>query len=479
MWRTTVDWAARGVLALVMAVGLIVLAPSADAKREVPCSREQISLSFAPLVARAAPAVVNIYTRKLTRTRQVSPLFSDPFFRRFFGEGFGMKLDKPREKVQNSLGSGVIVDESGLIVTNGHVIEGADEINVVLSDRREFVAEVVANDDKTDLALLQVATEGRKLPFLKFKDSDDLLVGDLVLAIGNPFGVGQTVTSGIVSALARTRVGISDLNFFIQTDAAINPGNSGGALLTMDGQVVGINTAIFSKSGGSHGIGFAIPSNMVRAVINAYKAGNGKLVRPWLGASGQPVTRDIAASLGLDRPVGILVNTVYPGGSADRGGLQVGDVVLAVNGRDVDDTGALKFRVAMLPIGDSVELTVWRDHQRRKISLELRAAPEDPPRDVSELAGRNPLAGAVVANMSPALAEEENLAQFEPGIIVLKVRRGSPANRIGVKPGDYIHAVNQREVGSVLDLRHLLDYGAQEWRIAVRRKGKVLEVVVR
>ncbi|MCP5367361.1 MAG: DegQ family serine endoprotease [Hyphomicrobiales bacterium] len=477
MWRTVLDWLARGFPLLL--ASLVLASPAPAAQRQLPESRDQIHLSFAPLVAKAAPAVVNIYTRKVTRQRQVAPLFDDPFFRRFFGEGFGLKLDRPRPRVQNSLGSGVIVGADGLIVTNVHVIEGADEIRVVLSDRREFDAEVAVTDEKTDLALLRLEADGTDLPFLQLEDSDDLLVGDLVLAIGNPFGVGQTVTSGIVSALARTRVGISDLNFFIQTDAAINPGNSGGALITMDGKVVGINSAIFSKSGGSHGIGFAIPANMVRAVVNAYRAGNGKLVRPWLGAAGQPVTGDIAASLGLDRPVGILVNAIHPGSSAERGGLRVGDVVLAVNGRPVDDTGALKFRIAMLPVGTTAELTVWRNGKRRNLTMALAAAPEDPPRDTAEIAGHTPLTGAVVANMSPALAEEESLSKYEPGVIVMKVRRGSPANRIGVKPGDYVHAINGRQVRTVQDLREVLERGAREWRVAVRRDGKVLEVVVR
>ncbi|MEK9725327.1 MAG: trypsin-like peptidase domain-containing protein, partial [Rhodospirillaceae bacterium] len=218
-------------------------------------------------------------------------LFDDPFFKRFFGDGFGVPLNQPETRRQNSLGSGVIVDPAGVIVTNRHVIQGADEIQVILADRREFRATVMATDAKTDLAVLNVDTGGRKLPHIELQDSDDLEVGDLVLAIGNPFGVGQTVTSGIVSALARTRVGISDYQFFIQTDAAINPGNSGGALVTMDGRLAGVNTAIFSRGGGSIGIGFAIPANMVASVINAAVAG-GEIHRPWLGAAGQLVTSE-------------------------------------------------------------------------------------------------------------------------------------------------------------------------------------------
>ena len=266
--------------AIVLALGLTVsLASNALAEKRTPSSKEQVMLSYAPLVKKAAPAVVNIYTRKVVRTRSYSPLFDDPFFRRFFGDTLRGVPAPTRKRVQNSLGSGVIVDGSGTVVTNHHVIAGADDVTVVLADRREFDAKIIGSDERTDLAVLKIDTAGEVLPSLKFRDSDDIEVGDLVLAIGNPFGVGQTVTSGIVSAIARTNVGISDLGSFIQTDASINPGNSGGALVTMDGRLVGINSAIYSKGGGSVGIGFAIPANMVRTVIDGL-LGGGKLVRP-------------------------------------------------------------------------------------------------------------------------------------------------------------------------------------------------------
>ena len=227
------------------------------AQDTVPTSTQQINLTFAPVVKMVAPAVVNIYTKKVVKQQALSPFFDDPFFKQFFGDEFN--FGRSRERIQNALGSGVIVEADGLVVTNHHVIDGADEIRVVLNDGREFAAKPIAQEEQMDLALLRMETKGAKLPTLPFRDSDDLEVGDLVLAIGNPFGVGQTVTSGIVSGLARTRTGINDFGFFIQTDAAINPGNSGGALVTTDGKLVGINTAIFSQSGGSIGIGFAIP----------------------------------------------------------------------------------------------------------------------------------------------------------------------------------------------------------------------------
>jgi S1-C subfamily serine protease len=276
---------------LLTVVVLVFAATGSRAETAVPQSRPEVQLSFAPIVKRTAPAVVNVYAKRIER-QQESGLLADPFFRRFFGEdgNFG----RPRERVANSLGSGVIVDATGYIVTNNHVIANGSDIRVVLSDRREFEAKLLLADERTDLAVLKIDAGDEELPILPLSDSDNLEVGDLVLAIGNPFGVGQTVTSGIVSALARTQVGITDYQFFIQTDAAINPGNSGGALVDMNGELVGINTAIFSRSGGSIGIGFSIPSNMVNTVVATAKSGSNKIKRPWLGVELQDVTPDVA-----------------------------------------------------------------------------------------------------------------------------------------------------------------------------------------
>ena len=467
----------RWIAAAILIMTFSLAGPLAAAEKTAPTTAAEIQLSFAPLVKAAAPAVVNIYTRKVVRTRRSSPLFNDPFFRRFFGKGFGFEMGRTREKVQNSLGSGVIVDEGGIIVTNHHVIDKADAITVVLADRREFDASLVGSDERSDLAVLKVETDGEKLPFLEFRDSDELEVGDLVLAIGNPFGVGQTVTSGIVSALARTRVGISDLNFFIQTDAAINPGNSGGALITMDGHLVGINTAIFSKSGGSHGIGFAIPGNMARSVI-AGLTGDGGLVRPWLGAWGQTVTSDIAASMGMSRPVGVLVNNIYPGGPAQNAGIKLGDVIFAVGGQEVNDPQALRYRIATLGVGGTVDLSVWRRGREKTLVLGLVAPQEKPSRELTELSGRHPLAGASVVNMSPALAEELGIDPVKPGVFVLQIRRGGTANRLGFRPGDAILAINDEKVGSVSSLKIILAQPASRWRITLERNGKTLNWVI-
>ncbi len=460
-----------------IAVGAVAFGGSASAAKYLPAGRGEVELSFAPLVKTAAPAVVNIYTRKVVRSRRLAPLFDDPFFRQFFGKNFGFGDGRPRQRIQNSLGSGVIVDSDGIVVTNRHVIEGADQITVVLTDRREFDAIIVGSDDRTDLAVLRIDSGGRPLPFLALRDSDTLEVGDLVLAIGNPFGVGQTVTSGIVSALARTQVGISDLNFFIQTDAAINPGNSGGALVTLDGKLAGINSAIFSKSGGSHGIGFAIPANMVRSVVAGLAEG-GRLVRPWLGAWGQPVTAEIAGSLDMARPRGVLVNEVYRGGPADRGGVRVGDIILSVKGQEINDPAGLNFRIATSVIGETIEISILRRGRERNRSIKLVEPPEDPPRDVDELAGPHPMAGAVVANMSPALGDELGLDRFSPGVIVLKVLRRSPAGRFGFRPSDWVRAINGEPIDSVKRLNRVLGRSADRWEITIERGGKDLSLVV-
>jgi len=458
---------------LLIVLGTVVSTGPVMAQKQAPESRKEIELSFAPLVKRVAPAVVNIYAKHTVRERR-SPFLEDPFFRRFFGDNF---LGRPRARIENSLGSGVIVRADGIIITNHHVIKDAEEITVVLADRREFDAKILLDDERTDLAVLHIDNGAENLPFLTFRDSDELEVGDLVLAIGNPFGVGQTVTSGIVSALARAARGISDFSFFIQTDAAINPGNSGGALVTMDGRLVGINTAIYSRSGGSLGIGFAIPSNMVRTVVNSAVKG-GKLVRPWFGADGQAVTHDLAASLGLKRPTGVIISKVYPNGPAARAGLRVGDVITAVNGRTVSNPRELRFRIATLELGGTARIDVVRSGREMTLSVPLVAAPEDPPRDITLLRGRHPLAGATVANLSPALAEELSLDHMEKGVIVVAVQRGSLAGRIGLDAGDVVLRVNKADIGTVADLKKALRHRARQWAISIRRDNRVMSIVI-
>src|SRR5690348_3639853 len=339
-------------------------------ERRIP-SPSDVRLSYAPVVQHVAPAVVNVYAAKVVQNR--NPLLDDPIFRRFFGVPGGLG-----NQVQRSLGSGVIVDASGLIVTNNHVIEGADEVKVSLSDKREFEATLVLKDARSDLAVLRLKNGREQFPAIELSNSDDLQVGDLVLAIGNPFGVGQTVTHGIVSAVARTQVGITDFQFFIQTDAAINPGNSGGALVDLRGRLAGINTAIFSRSGGSQGIGFAIPAKLVRVVVASAKSGGNAVKRPWLGAKLQEVTNEIADSLGLARPGGALVANVSPGSPAARAGLKTGDLVVAIDGQAVEDPNAFDYRFATKPLGGSAQIGIQRGGKEARVTVALEPAPDVP-----------------------------------------------------------------------------------------------------
>ena len=456
-------------LAAMAAVLAGALATTDALAQTVPGSRADIAYSFAPLVKRAAPAVVNIYSRRVVQSQAISPLFNDPFFQQFFGNNFGFGV--PQERVQNSLGSGVILQPDGLIVTNNHVIKDGDQITVVLSDRREFPARVLLVDERIDLALLKIDPGKTPLPTLPLADSDQIEVGDFVLAIGNPFGVGQTVTSGIVSALARTQVGISDYGFFIQTDAAINPGNSGGPLVTMDGKLAGINTAIYSKSGGSVGIGFAIPANMVASFLAAEHHG-GNLKRPWIGASGQAVGSDMAEALGLDHPTGVIVNEVFPGSPAAQAGIRRGDVIVAVNGKPVEDPGSLRFRLATLDIGGQARLSVLRNRQKTEIAIGLVAPPDTPPAQKTELRGAQPLAGATVANLSPALAEQLQLIGEWRGVVIYQIRRGATALRFGLARGDIIVAVNGKNITTIPDLQAALDSADGRWQISFRRDGE-------
>ncbi len=443
--------------------------PAAQAQ-DVPESPAQIQLSFSPVVKTAAPAVVNVYSRRVVRTRAAPSIFDFMF---------GGELGAPtQERVEQSLGSGVIVDGDGVIVTNNHVVEGAQELKVALNDGREYEAELLLADERTDLAVLRI--DGDELPSLDIGRSSDLEVGDLVLAIGNPFGVGQTVTSGIVSALARTDVGITDYSFFIQTDAAVNPGNSGGALVALDGSLVGVNTAIFSRSGGSNGIGFAIPAELVSRVVETALEG-GEVVRPWLGARVQKITPELASSLGLARPQGALVSEVYPGGPADDAGLQVGDVITAVDGAPVNDLAGVRFLLATHRIGDAAVASVLREGQARDIRIAATAPPESPARNELQITGRNPFQGATVANLSPAFADEIGLDPLETGVIITNIARGTAADYFRLRPGDRVVEVGDQRIGAVDDLAAMLERfdGAESWPLEIRRGEQVFDQTVR
>ncbi len=440
--------------------------PQLKTDKRIPFSRSEFELSFAPLVKATSSAVVNVYAS--TQVKRRSPFGGDPFFEQFFGEDFS---GPPR--VQSSLGSGVIVDSSGIIVTNNHVIADADEVKVALPDGREFESKILLKDERVDLAILKIETD-EPLPVLAFANSDALEVGDLVLDMVNPFGVGQTTTSGIISALARSQIGVSDFGFFIQTDAAINPGNSGGALINMSGKLIGINTAIFSRSGGSIGIGFAIPSNMVKAVVETAKSGGDYFIRPYVGATFEPVSSDVAESLGMRKPFGALVNAVVRGGPAEKGGLKVGDVILSMDGFAVEHPDALGYRLSTTGIGKVARFEVLSRGETRLISIKLDRAPETVPADELIVEGENPLAGATIANLSPRLAEELRMPSDAAGVVVKEIYRNSAAMRFGMQPGDIILEINGVEATSPKVVADAVSRPANFWKFKINRGGRII-----
>ncbi len=432
----------------------------------VPQTREQITLSFSPVVRKAAPAVVNIYTRKIVE-RRASPFAGDPFFERFFREMFpGAK--RGSQRIENSLGSGVIVDPSGIVVSNHHVIAGADEITVVLQDRREYDGEVIFADEASDLAVMQLDDAGG-LPVLELRDSNTLEVGDLVLAIGNPFGVGQTVTSGIISGLARSG-GRQSAGLFIQTDAAINPGNSGGALVDMGGRLVGVNTAILSRSGGSNGIGFAVPADLVARVINSAREGLSELQRPWLGIETQTVDGDLAAALGLAVPEGVLIEALHPDSPIALAGLKRGDVIVALGDDPVNSQQELDFRAATRGIGEQVGVSYLNNGSEREARIALMEAPERPTRDATTLGRTDGLPGLSIVNINPRVIEETGLPIASTGVLVTRTQ--GPARRVGLRPGDILREVDGQKIEDVATLTAILGATSGDVLIDVERKGR-------
>jgi Do/DeqQ family serine protease len=448
------------------------LAPP-PAIRQAPQTRAEIQTSFSPVVKAAQPSVVNVYASRVEKM-PTNPLFDDPIFRRFFGN----HMSQPQSRTAQSLGSGVIVDSAGLVVTNHHVIEGMTDVKVALADKREIEAEILLRDPRTDLAVLKLKT-GSNFPALALGDSDALEVGDLVLAIGNPFGVGQTVTQGIVSALARTQVGVSDYGFFIQTDAAINPGNSGGALIDVNARLVGVNSAILSKSGGNVGIGFAIPVNMVRVVIEAAKAGGAKVRRPWVGASFQNVDKAIADSIGLDRAAGALVANVRSGSPAGEGGLMRGDVVVSVDGVAIDDPESFGWRIGTKHIGSTATLGVVRNGKPTQVTVKMVAAPETPTREPVVIKTQTPFAGATLWNLSPSVSEDLGVESQAGGkVVVGDVASGSPAEELGVQKGDVLIALNDQKIADTREAEKALANRARYWKLTIERAGEVFTSVV-
>jgi Do/DeqQ family serine protease len=446
-------------------VFLICLLPlAASAETRVPQNQGEISLSFAPLVRETAPGVVNIYVKVVTQARQRTPFMNDPFFERFF-EGFA----QPEPRVQNSLGSGVILSANGIVVSNYHVVGQATDIRIVLNDRREYSARVLLGDAESDLAILQIDGVD-DLPYLPLRDSDTVEVGELVLAIGNPFGVGQTVSSGIVSGLARSGgANGGGLGYFIQTDAPINPGNSGGALVDMSGHLIGVNTRILSRSGGSNGIGFAIPSDLIAAFMRQAEAGNDQFVRPWAGATGQVVDADLAQMLDLDRPGGIIIAGLHPASPLAAAGFEVGDVVLAVDGAEVHSPGEMLFRMSMAGTANTAVVTRLRDGAVTDLVVDMIRPPEDPPRAAITLPADASLPGLAVARINPAVISEMRLPLGAEGVVVTDL--GDLGARVGLRVGDILQIIDGLEIGVPQDAADALAKARRGTQVQALRGG--------
>jgi serine protease Do len=447
---------------------------SADNNRSA--SLTPLAVGFAPIVKTALPAVVNISSSRTVK-QDASPFMNDPFFRQFFGDQFNV----PRERREQSLGSGVIVSPDGYILTNNHVVEGSNDVKIFLSDKREMKARIVGTDPQLDIAVLKV--DAKDLPVLTLGDSSKVQVGDISLAIGNPFGLGQTVTMGIVSAIGRGNLGIEDYEDFIQTDAAINPGNSGGALIDSRGDLIGINTAILANgSQGNQGVGFAIPFNMARSAMEQIIK-NGKVVRGWLGVSIQEVTAPMAKSFGLDKRRGALVGEVTPDSPASRAGLQRGDIITALNGEDVPDSRELRLRVAALAPGTRVSLKVFREGHERELSVTLGELQGEARAANPAASHSGALRGLSVDDLTPQVARQLGITAQAHGVVVVDVQPNTPASDAGIRRGDVIQEINQKPVGTVSEFDRaaaqadqsgsallLIDRGGHTFYVAVESK---------
>ncbi|EEW23944.1 trypsin-like peptidase domain-containing protein [Rhodobacter ferrooxidans] len=447
----------------------LVLAVPAAGETAVPGGQAEITLSFAPVVRQATPAVVNIYATVLVADRS-SPFAGDPFFEQFFKD-FGPAT--PR--LENSLGSGVIVAPDGVVVSNYHVVAQATEIRVQLADRREYTAHVLLADQDSDLAVLQL--EGADdLPALALRNSDEVEVGELVLAIGNPFGVGQTVSLGIVSGLARSALSVGDgRGYFIQTDAAINPGNSGGALVDGAGRLVGINTAILTRGGGSNGIGFAIPANLVQRFVDQARDGQTRFQRPWAGISGQTMDAAIAEAMGLARPEGVVLTDLHPLSPFRAAGMEAGDVLLSLDGKPADTPQEVVFRLAAIGVGKQVTVGWLHDGDMQEAEVTLALPPDEPPRDTVMVQGNAVLRGLTVARINPAVMAELDLRGAAEGVAVLAAE--DLAAEVGLQAGDILIAINGLKVTSPADVKTALEGPLpRRWQIVVQRGDQVLQL---
>ncbi|MCG8436231.1 MAG: DegQ family serine endoprotease [Gammaproteobacteria bacterium] len=458
----------RLLIAALLAAPLAGLVHTTPANAALPAAGNGDALpTLAPVIQQASPAVVNIATRGSVEVQR-NPFFNDPFFRRFFD-----MPDQPRRRETQSLGSGVIVDaDEGYIVTNHHVVENADEITITLNDNRNFTAEIIGSDERTDIAVLKI--EAEDLTDLKLANSDRLQVGDFVVAIGNPFGLDHTVTSGIVSGLGRFGLNAQNFEDFIQTDASINPGNSGGALINLRGELVGINTAILSRTGGNIGIGFAIPVNMADAVMRQILE-FGEVKRGLLGVNIQDVTQDLAEAFDIERNEGALVSNVAKDSAAEAAGIQQGDVIVSVNGKSIEGASDLRNTVGLMRVGDRVRLEIIRDGEKRNVTATIG----DPDDRVVAVDNQHPaLEGAEFAELdesSPLFGEVE-------GVVVANVERNSPAARAGgagLRPGDVITSVNRRPVTNVSEFEALISGNRGVLLLNIRRGSGALFLAIR
>ncbi|OIQ38208.1 MAG: serine protease [Roseobacter sp. MedPE-SWde] len=462
-------FSARLALSLVLA---LVTMGTAQAETRVPQSQAEISLGFAPLVKQAAPAVVNIYAKIVRQQQQRSPFMNDPFFEDFF-RGFS----NPRPRVESSLGSGVILSEDGVVVSNYHVVAMATEIRVVTTDKREYEARVVLADQASDLAILQLE-EAKGLPYLYLRNSDQVEVGELALAIGNPFGVGQTVSSGIVSGLARSGTASGEgFGYYIQTDAPINPGNSGGALIDVNGDLIGINTRILSRSGGSNGIGFAIPANLVREFVKQARNGAEEFQRPWAGMAGQPVDADLAGSLGMELPEGMVISELHPKSPFAKAGFEVGDVITEVDGEVVNSPSEMVFRMSVAGLDGTSMVTRLRGETRETLVVEMFTAPNDPPARSIVMNDNSVLPGLTVGLINPVAIVRLQLPLSATGVAVLDP--GPYAARAGIRAGDILLAINGAEVIASEDVPNLLEQAGRRLRFDLNRRGQRVSLHMR
>ena len=465
---------------IVISVQLIIL-PAAHAQ-DPKISKDSIDLltrtgrAMAEVTAAVKPAIVNISTTKTVKTAgSEDPFFNDPFFRRFFGDNFG-RQKQPKEQKSFGLGSGVIVSSDGYIITNYHVVKEADEIKVLMSDKKEYIGKVIGSDPKTEISVIKIEANG--LPTASWGNSDLLEVGDFVLAVGNPYGLNQTVTMGIVSALGRANVGIADYEDFIQTDAAINPGNSGGALVNAKGELVGINTAIYSTSGGYQGIGFAIPSNMVKSVMDSLVS-KGKVVRGWLGVSIQKITPELAKQFNLKDEVGALVGDVVENGPSEKAGLKRGDVIIEYDGRKIEEPYILRNMIANTAPGEEHQMKVLRENKTLTLKVIIGELPADGQEEIVSGSYENVLKGVTVQEMTPELAQRLKIPDRITGVIISDVDEDSLSSGV-LTQGDVIQEINRKKVTNVKDYQELVSKikKGEDVLLLIYRRGTSLFVTL-